>query len=96
MRIDIGVTSFNFNKIDTLTFPRLDFENPADGYLSDVGAYGPAELMQKYCTMCDHMEDMYAQDQVNLSHADKLLRDYIKKRCNITPVIDPGFTYTHW
>ena len=58
------------------------------GAVCDHMAYGPPELMEKYCKLFDNIEPMYVNDNIPIHFAEAMLGIYLKKYCGITPVLD--------
>ena len=92
-RSDSYLEPFDF-QTDNLVVPDRKVDGWQNWSVCDLMAYGPPAMMEKYCTMFDHMESMYVNDNVNIVHADEVLGIYLKKYCGITPTLkDIPF---HW
>ncbi len=75
-----------------------DFVIPSDigGWsYSDHFAYGNYETMKKYCSMYDHLEKMYIEHNVDITHAVDMLEFYMEQYQNkVNTFIDPSIQYT--
>ena len=45
-------------------------------------AYGEPDSMEKYCNMFDHIESMYINHNIDISHAEQMNEFYMKKYGN--------------
>ena len=57
-------------------------------------AYGPPDLMEKYCNFFDHIGPMYYTDNVNIAHADEMLGIYLKNYVKVPHELD-SIRYEH-
>jgi len=75
-------------KTGGLVVPNNKVDGMDRGAVCDHMAYGPPELMEKYCKLFDNIEPMYVNDNAPIHHADEMLGVYLRKYCGITPILD--------
>ena len=94
LRFDAVLKRCTLKNTHDIVFPVIrDGEVDAE-YYSDWTAYGTPEAMRKYCTLGDHMESIYRNDNINIGHADKLLKHYVHKE-NLSVLVDNDYAYYH-
>tara|TARA_R100000008_G_scaffold47035_1_gene27806 strand:+ start:9631 stop:10302 length:672 start_codon:yes stop_codon:yes gene_type:complete len=71
-------TELDLQDCDHINIPKPNSPN----LYNDHYAWGNADVMQKYCTMFDHIYDMYLKENVNISHAENMLKFYMEKFLN--------------
>lgn len=67
-----GVFDSGYDYINILT------PNPPNTY-NDHCAWGSPDVMQKYCNMFDHIEEMYERYNVDISNAEEMLKFYMEE-----------------
>jgi len=89
-RFDLNITNFIFdNNPNKLTIP-YNFYSVHYAKNADVGpgycdhfAYGNEKNMNIYLSMYENIDIMYQNDNVNISHAEGLLKYYLTKKANL-------------
>jgi len=92
LRTDTKLIKLDLKNIGKLVLP--DTEVNGTHSVCDHMAYGPPELMEKYCNFFDHIKPMYVNDNVNIAHADEMLGIYLSRYCNVPYVLD-NIRYEH-
>jgi hypothetical protein len=92
LRVDTRLLSIELKNNGKLIIP----DTEVNGALSvtDHMAYGPPDLMEKYCNFFDHIGPMYYNDNVNIAHADEMLGVYLKNYVKIPHELD-NIRYEH-
>lgn len=68
-------TKLDLQDCDHINIPRPNSPN----LYNDHYAWGNPNVMRKYCTMFDHIYDMYIEKNVNISHAENMLKFYMEE-----------------
>lgn len=62
---------------------------------SDHLAYGNYETMSKYCSIYNHLENMYREHNIDITHSVDMLKFYMEQYQNpVKTTIDPSIQYT--
>jgi len=62
---------------------------------SDHFAYGKPEKMKKYCQLFDHIEQMYIEHNIDISHAIEMIKFYMEDyQIPVETTIDNSINYT--
>ena len=90
-RFDIALSSAKIRSTDGIVIPK----DMGGWNFSDHLAYGSPAAMKKYCSVVDHIQDLYDIHSVDISHATDMLKFYMESYG--TPVncsIDESIRYT--
>lgn len=89
IRFDVFIEEFKLITDKQLVIPKsiLDYK------FQDFLAYGNIHAMEKYCTIFDHIEEMYIKDNVPVFHAERMYNWYISKHCALDYHIDKTCKY---
>ena len=80
-RFDLMFTGGMFDSgCDYINIPTPNSPNT----YNDHCAWGSPDVMQKYCTMFDHIEEMYERYNVDISNAEEMLKFYME---DFAPVV---------
>ena len=78
-RFDLEIKHIQFKKAKFVV-PKSDVEFYKIGtHWSDHMAYGESDSMEKYCNMFDHIESMYVNHNIDISHAEQMSEFYMKQ-----------------
>jgi len=77
-RFDLQINTIQFKKAKFVV-PKSEVEFYKIGTnWSDHMAYGEPDTMEKYCNMFDHIESLYKDYNIDISHAEQLNEFYMK------------------
>jgi hypothetical protein len=75
-------------KITKFVVPKSEVEFYKIGtYWSNDIAYGKPDTMEKYCNMFDHIETMYKEHNIDISHAEAMNEFYMREYSNQSEVL---------
>jgi hypothetical protein len=95
IRFDILLESININPYSEFTIPMSDILHKIDVQYCDYFGYGPPESMRKYCNLFNHIETLYNDYNIDISHAELMLKFYMLQFKNsIITNIDNNIKYT--
>ncbi len=78
VRFDLQLNHIQFKKAKFVV-PKSEVEFYKIGtHWSDHMAYGEPDSMQKYCNMFDHIETMYKDHNIDISHAEAMSEFYMR------------------
>ena len=81
-RFDLQIHNIQFKKAK-FVIPKSEVEFYKIGTnWCDHMAYGEPDSMEKYCNMFDHIESMYINHNIDISHAEQMNEFYMKKYGN--------------
>jgi hypothetical protein len=85
-RFDLNIEHIQFKKAKFVV-PKSEVEFHKIGTnWSDHMAYGEPDSMQKYCNMFDHIETLYNNYNIDISHAEQMSEFYMREFENKTEV----------
>ncbi len=95
VRFDLQINHIQFKKAKFVV-PKSEVEFFKIGtYWSDHMAYGEPDSMEKYCNMFDHIETLYKDYNIDISHAEAMSEFYMREYKNKFEVfIDWDIKYT--
>lgn len=93
-RFDLQINQIQFKKAKFVV-PKSEVEFYKIGTnWSDHMAYGEPDSMEKYCTMFDHIEELYKNYNIDISHAELMSEFYMREYMNKSEVfIDFDINY---
>lgn len=93
-RFDLAIEHIQFKKAKFVV-PKSEVEFYKIGtHWSDHMAYGETDSMEKYCNMFDHIETIYRDYNIDISHAEIMSEFYMRKFGNPSEVfIDMDIKY---
>lgn len=94
-RFDLLISHIEFKKAKFVV-PKSEVEFYKIGtYWSDHMAYGEPDSMEKYCNMFDHIETLYKDYNIDISHAEAMSEFYMREYENKSEVfIDWDIKYS--
>lgn len=85
-RFDLNIESIQFKKAKFVV-PKSEVEFYKIGTnWSDHMAYGEPDSMEKYCNMFDHIETLYKNFNIDISHAELMSEFYMREYLNKSEV----------
>lgn len=94
VRFDLQINHIQFKKAKFVV-PKSEVEFHKIGtHWSDHMAYGEPDSMEKYCNMFDHIETIYKEHNIDISHAEAMSEFYMREYGNKSEVfIDMDINY---
>jgi hypothetical protein len=94
VRFDLAINHIQFKKAKFVV-PKSQVEFYKIGtHWSDHMAYGEPDSMDKYCHMFEHIENMYNEYNIDISHAEVMSEYYMRNYKNPSEVfIDMDINY---
>lgn len=94
-RFDLNLENIQFKKAKFVV-PKSEVEFYKIGtHWSDHMAYGEPDSMEKYCNMFDHIENLYNESNIDISHAEQMSEFYMRNYKNKSEVfIDWDIKYS--
>lgn len=78
-RFDLNIEHIQFKKAKFVV-PKSEVEFHKIGtHWSDHMAYGEPDSMEKYCNMFDHIETLYKEHNIDISHAEQMSEFYMRE-----------------
>jgi hypothetical protein len=79
MRFDLQINHIQFKKAKFVV-PKSEVEFHKIGtHWSDHMAYGESDSMEKYCNMFHHIESLYTNHNIDISHAEAMSEFYMRE-----------------